>query len=56
MNLELDSVYSAYKQQPKSYINGRCNYANTWKMIIDYTCIWDTVDSNEPELNDINTA
>lgn len=56
MNLELDLVYSAYKRQLKSHLNGRCNYDNTWKLVTDYTCMWDTVDSNEPELNDINTA
>lgn len=55
-NLEPDSVHSAYERQLKSHLNCRCNYDNTWKLVIDCTCIWDTVDSNEPEPSDSRTA
>lgn len=54
MSLELDLAYSACMQQLKSRLNGRCHYDNILKLVIDYTYLWDTVDSNEPELNDIS--
>lgn len=56
MSLELDLAYCACMQQLKSHLNGRCHYDNILKLVFDYTCIQDTVDSNEPELKDINAA
>lgn len=43
-NWELDLVYCAYKQCLRSHLNGRHSCDNTWKLVIDCTCIWGLVD------------